>query len=126
MAALTDEQVTVLQRIERCGVVLQKPQQDAQTYDVLHELGLIEKSKSKWTPDGWYITAEGSAVLQGVRRSLSRDQLDLIAKPTDHVAVEVLPEVGVPGAVKLYVHVNGITVFRMCKVDREQLTVRKP
>lgn len=42
--------------------------------------------------------------------------IDAAAEPDDYVQVELPPELGVPGSMKLYVHVNGQTVLRICKL----------
>lgn len=48
-------------------------------------------------------------------------QLDIVAKPTDEVDVEVADQVGNPDERIVYVHVNGITVLRVGHVPMKQL-----
>jgi hypothetical protein len=50
--------------------------------------------------------------------------IDAVAEPGDAVEVELQHEVGLPGRYKLYVHVNGQTVLRMCKISHEDNTIR--
>lgn len=47
-----------------------------------------------------------------------REMLDLAAQPGDRVQVEVRPEPALPGMFKFYVRVNGVTVLRICKLER--------
>lgn len=44
------------------------------------------------------------------------EQIDLIADAEDVVSVEIQHELAQPGKYKLYVHVNGITRLRICKL----------
>jgi hypothetical protein len=43
-------------------------------------------------------------------------QLDGTAEGGDSIHVEIQDELGVPGSSKLYVHVNGRTILRICKI----------
>ena len=49
----------------------------------------------------------------------SIDQLDLIA--TDALTVEIQREVGFTGRYKLYIHLNGKTIVRVCKLTHNQM-----
>ncbi len=48
-------------------------------------------------------------------------QIDLIAKPEDEVEVSILPEVGFKDRFKLYINVNGVCLYRMCKLTDNQI-----
>ena len=47
--------------------------------------------------------------------------LDGIAETSDVVQVELQPELGYPNRFKLYVHLNGVTILRICKLHRNQI-----
>lgn len=51
--------------------------------------------------------------------------LDVYAKPEDFVQVETQREAGNPGKFKLYVHFNGRTILRICKLSRSQISVER-
>ena len=55
----------------------------------------------------------------------THDFLDLISKAGDAVEIEIQNEIGNPSYKKVYIHVNGQTVFRMCKVDSGKLRIIK-
>lgn len=50
--------------------------------------------------------------------------MDAIAEDDDKVEVEVLAEFGNPDKLKLYVHVNGETILRICKLNPDNLFMR--
>jgi hypothetical protein len=50
--------------------------------------------------------------------------LDLHIKEGDHLEVETQFESGNPDKLKLYVHLNGVTILRVCKVNPMQLNVK--
>jgi hypothetical protein len=50
--------------------------------------------------------------------------LDLHITKGEHLEVEVSPELGLPGYRKLYVHLNGVTVLRVCKIAPDQLEMK--
>ena len=49
------------------------------------------------------------------------EPIDLAATPDDHVEVEIQKELGFTDRYKLYVHVNGTTVLRICKLQENQI-----
>lgn len=55
-----------------------------------------------------------------------RRQLDIAAAEGDAVVVELQSEAGVPGSSKVYVHVSGQTLFRLCKVYDLQVADNRP
>ncbi len=50
--------------------------------------------------------------------------IDMMATPKMRVQVEVQRELGFKDKYKLYVHVDGKTVLRICKINKKQLDVR--
>ncbi len=53
--------------------------------------------------------------------TIHNDQIDLIAQPDTQIEIDIQSEVGVPNKFKLYVHVDGVTVLRICKLTKEQI-----
>jgi hypothetical protein len=49
------------------------------------------------------------------------EQIDGIAEVDDIIEIELQQELGFKDKYKLYVHINGITVLRICKVDISKL-----
>lgn len=47
---------------------------------------------------------------------MKAEALDGVAEPGDSIHVEIQRELGVPGSKKLYVHINGQTILRICKI----------
>lgn len=52
--------------------------------------------------------------------------LDLISNDLEPITVEIMPEVGMPGNFKLYVHRAGMTLVRVCKLDRDHIDLLLP
>ena len=46
---------------------------------------------------------------------------DASAEPDDIIALEISPEIGQEDKYKLYLHVNGVTVVRICKLHKSQI-----
>lgn len=47
------------------------------------------------------------------------DLIDMVAEKTTQI--EIMPEVGLVNTFKLYVHNNGKTVIRICKIKLDQI-----
>lgn len=55
------------------------------------------------------------------KRTNMPEQIDLIAKSDTNVQIEFQPELGFKDKFKLYVHVDGVTILRICKLTNEQV-----
>lgn len=52
------------------------------------------------------------------------EQIDLIAKPEQIIEIEIQQEIGFTNKYKLYIHVDDITVLRICKLTNEQINLK--
>jgi hypothetical protein len=58
-----------------------------------------------------------------INHTTNYTSIDIIATKLDNIGIDVQPELGFKNKYKLYVHLNGETVLRICKITKEQISI---